>query len=161
MDRLPHKIPSSMENELGAWNNGSGIPLEAWVECEGNYKVAVGYAAMFWPKFEAVDKYILVEGRKKEHILGFENQKNSTPKGVEWVLNHFHLADLHNHDQDNLSSDKLLLLGNIIREMWEAKLKWQFPERPCTVEFCVPKDPDDLLEYQISFWQSIWDLKEE
>ena len=150
-----------MVDELRAWNDGAGIPLETWVECEGSYKLAVGYAAALWPEFEAIDKYILIEGRTKENILGFENQANSTPKGVECVLNHFHLADLHNHDDENLSADKLLFLGSIIKEMWEAKLQKQFPNRPCTVEFYVPDDPEELLEYQVSFWQTAWDMKEE
>jgi hypothetical protein len=158
---LPYQTPKSMTDELGAWNNGAGIPLETWAECEGNYKLAVGYAALLWPRFEAVGKYILVEGASKENIEGFENQPGSTPKGVEWTLNHWHLADLHVHDDDNLSADKLLFVGNIVKEMWEAKLRNQFPDRPCAVEFYVPEDPEELWEYQISFWQTAWDPEEE
>ncbi|WP_421854588.1 hypothetical protein [Oricola sp.] len=154
---MPHQIPESMSDELRAWNNGAGIPLETWTESEGNYKLAVGYAALLWPRFEAVGKYILVEGVSKENIEGFENQAGSTPKGVEWTLNHWHLADLHYHDRDNLSADKLLFVGNIVKEMWEAKLRTQFPDRPCTVEFYVPDDPEELSEYQVSFWQTAWD----
>lgn len=154
---MPHQTPKSMTDELGAWNNGAGIPLETWTGNEGNYKLTVGYAALLWPRFEAVDKYILVEGVSKENIEGLENQVGSTPKGVEWVLNHWHLADLHYHDDDNLSADKLLFIGNIVKEMWEAKLQTQFPDRPCTVEFRIPEDPEELWEYQISFWQTAWD----
>jgi hypothetical protein len=146
-----------MAEELGAWDAGAGIPLETWIECEGNYKLAIGYAAMFWPKFEAVDKYILVEGCSKESIASFENRENSSPKLVEWILNHFHLADLHNQDSYDVSADKLIFLGNVIKEMWEAKLQWQFPDRPCTVEFYVPDDPEDIGEYQVAFWQTAWD----
>ncbi len=150
-----------MADELGAWNDSTGVPLETWAECEGNYKLAVGYAALLWPNFEAVGQYILVEGTAKESIKGFENQPNSTPKSVERVLNHWHLADLHNHDEDYPSADKLLFLGKIIKEMWEAKLRLQFPDRPCTVEFYVPNDPDALWDYQVSFWQTAWDDEEE
>lgn len=147
----------SMTDELGVWNNGAGIPLETWTEYEGNFKLAVGYAAVFWPKFEAVGKYILIEGRSKKEIEEFEIQLNSSPQLVERVLNHLHLADLHNHDEDYLTADKLLFLGKIMREMWDAKLRLEFPDRPCTVELYVPDDPDELLEYQISFWQTNWD----
>ncbi|MHA3914239.1 hypothetical protein [Halovulum sp. GXIMD14793] len=158
---MPHQPPESMAKELGAWNDGAGIPLETWAQNEGNYKLTVGYAALLWPKFEAVGKYILVEGTSKESIENFEDQADSMPKGVEWVLNHFHLADLHYHDEDNLSADKLLFIGTIIKEMWEAKLRTQFPGRPCTVKFYVPDDPEDLGEYQISFWQTAWDAEEQ
>ena len=158
---MAHQTPESMTDELGAWDNGAGIPVEAWAEFYGNYKLAVGYAALFWPNFEAVGKYILVEGSSKETIEGFENQPNSTPKGVEWVLNHWHLADMHIADEDHLSADKLLFIGSIVREMWEAKLRLQFPDRPCKVEFYVPDDPEELWEYQISFWQTAWDSADE
>ena len=154
---MPHQTPESMADELGAWNNGDGIPLETWVECEGNYKLLVGYAALLWPKFEAIGKYIFVEGQDRDNIATFENQKNSTPKGVEWVLNHIHLAGLHNHDEDNISADKLKFLGKLMKEMWEAKLAVQFPDRPCTVEFYIPDDPEELWEYQVSFWQAAWE----
>ncbi|MEM1345917.1 MAG: hypothetical protein AAGI34_15235 [Pseudomonadota bacterium] len=158
---MPHQTPLSMLDELGAWNNGSGIDLDTWTECEGSYKLAVGYAALLWPKFEAIDKYILVEGSTREVIEGFEKQPNSTPKSVEWVLNHMHLADLHVHDEENLSIDKIIFLGNIVKEMWDAKLRLQFPDRPCTVEFYVPDEPEELWGYQVSFWQTIWDAKDE
>lgn len=146
-----------MIDELRTWNSDAGIPLESWVEYEGNYKLAVGYAALMWPKFKAVGKYILVEGVSQENIERFESQAGSTPKGIEWVLNHRHLADLHPHDHEDLSADKLLFIGSIIKEMWEAKLLTQFPDRPCTVELFVPDDPEELSEYQISFWQTTWD----
>ncbi len=153
---MPHEIPVSMIAELDPWNNGDGIDLDSWTECEGNCKLTVGYAAMLWPKFELVGNYILHEGCSAEHIAGFENQPNSTPQSVEWVLNHLHLAHFHIHDEANLSPDKLLFLGNIIKEMWQAKLQYQFPDHPCTVEFYIPDDHDDLWEYQVSFWQNKW-----
>ena len=150
---MPHEIPESMMSELGDWNDGAGVPLEAWIENEGNFRLAVGYTAVFWPKFEAVGKYIFVEGTSAESIQGFERQRNSTPESVEAVLNHLHLADLHPYDGADLSADKLMCLGGVMKEMWKAKLKWQFPDRPCHVEFFVPDDPDDLESYEITFWQ--------
>ena len=106
-------------------------------------------------------KYILVEGVSEESIGWFENQPGSTPKSVELILNHLHLADLHYHDDDNLSADKMLFIGGIMEEMWSAKLRDDFPDQPCTVEFYVPDDPEELQDYQISFWQTAWDKEQE
>jgi len=44
-------------------------------------------------------------------------------------------------------------LGNKLKEIYEAKLQWQFPDKPCVVSFYEPDDDDDLIEYQITFWQ--------
>ena len=68
-------------------------------------------------------------------------------------MNHLHIADIQYYGCSDASKDKLLLLGNVLKEIYQAKLQWQWPDRPCTVEFYMPEDPDDLMEYQVSFWQ--------
>ena len=52
-----------------------------------------------------------------------------------------------------MTRDKVALLGAVLKEIYEAKLQRVFPDRPCVVEFYVPEDKDDLMQYQISFWQ--------
>lgn len=39
------------------------------------------------------------------------------------------------------------------KEIYEAKLRWQFPERQVVVEFHVPEDDEKLAKYQSAFWQ--------
>jgi len=73
-------------------------------------------------------------------------------------MNHLHILDIHypaaiHYSVDDASKDKILLLGNVLKEIYQAKLKWQFPDRPCTVEFSIPDDPEDLIGYELSFWQ--------
>lgn len=147
------KIPQSMQAELGAWNNGDGIDLKSWVGCEGNFRLAVGYASIFWPKFVEFEDYILVDGFSIEALRGFEAQKGNTSKSVEWVVNHLHIRDIQHYGCPDISQDKILLIGNTLKEIYEAKLKFDFPGKPCIVEFYQPEDLKDLTEYQISFWQ--------
>jgi len=45
-------IPESMQQELGAWNNGAGIDLESWIGCMGSYDLAMSYCTLFWPTFQ-------------------------------------------------------------------------------------------------------------
>lgn len=146
-------IPESMRAELAAWNNGGGIDLGSWVGCEGNFRLAVGYATIFWPEFVAFGDYILRKEFSEKSLAGFVSQEGSTPKSVEWLMNHLHIADIQHYGCSDASKDKLLALGQTLKEIYEAKLRWQFPDRPCIVELFVPKNEDDLLEYQISFWQ--------
>lgn len=146
--------PESMKAELGRWNNGEGIDLESWACCSGNFALAVGYLAMFWPRFTRFEGYILREGFSVDSLRGFESQPGSTPHSVEWVMNHFHIADLHRHEEDLLTEDKVVLIGRALTEMYQAKLVWQFPETPCIVKFYEPEQDGDLIDYQISFWQA-------
>ncbi len=145
--------PASMVSELSAWNNGRGVSLETWTECIGNFKLAVGYATIFWPKFVLFEDYIFRENFSVDSLRGFEKQNNGNKQCTEWVINHLHLDGIHHHGCEDISEDKLIFLGKTLKEVWEAKLLWQFPDRPCTVEFYQPEDKKNLVEYQISFWQ--------
>jgi hypothetical protein len=149
--------PESMKSELAAWNNGAGIDLQTWVECLGTYSLAVGYTTIFWPEFVEFEGYLLKDGFSVEALRGFERQQGSTRKSIEWVMNHFHLADLHCGATD-LSKDKVVQLGTVLKEIYELKLKNRFANRPCTVEFYIPDDPEVLGDYQLSFWQKEHEL---
>ncbi len=143
-----------MEKELGAWNNGAGIDLASWISCWGTYQLAIGYTSVFWPKFKLLEGYIVPECTSEESIRGFEETAPSNRRDVEWVLNHVHLVDIHYHDvSTGATEERFVWLGNTLREIYSAKLAWQFPDRPCEVEFLIPEDPSNLTAYQITFWQ--------
>lgn len=152
-------IPKSMKAELQAWNNDNGIDLESWIGCAGRFSLAVGYISVFWPEIVEFEVYLLKAGFTEEGIRAFENQDGATRKTVEWVNNHLHIADIQYVGCDDISKDKLVLLGNTLKEIYEAKLKWQFPDRPCVVEFFIPDNEDDLIEYQLTFWQQCHDTE--
>jgi hypothetical protein len=151
-------IPSSMNAELGAWNNGKGIDIEGWVCFEGNFSLAVGYLSVLWPEFEEVEGYILRKGVPIEVLRGFEEQENSTRRFVESTINHLHLSDIHSSDESDCTADKLLLIGSKLKEIYEAKLEKQFSSYPCKVVFHVPDNAEDLDEYQLTFWQIVHDV---
>lgn len=145
-------IPASMKDELGAWNNGAGIDLESWIGTEGTFAHAVAYATLFWPKFTVIDGYILRVEASRENVRAFARADGATRESVEWVMNHLHVCDLFVSDDG--TPDKLFALGLVLKEMWEAKLKWQFPDTSFEVELYVPPDQTDELQYQLSFWQA-------
>ena len=155
-ERTPSKViqtPASMVSELSAWNNGNGIDLESWIGCCGDFKLAVGYATLFWPAFVLFEDYILREGFHLESLQGFEKSRDGNKASVEWVMNHLHIADIHINDRENVSVDKIVFVGRILKEIYEMKLRAQFPDRPCEVEFHEPDERKNLVEYQLSFWQ--------
>ena len=103
-----------MQADLGAWNSGKGISLEAWVGCEGNFALAVGYASIFWPEFVEYDGYILPKSFSVEHLRAFEAREGTTRKAVEAVMNHLHIADIQHYgcsDRSGRLTDLLLLIA--------------------------------------------------
>jgi hypothetical protein len=152
------ETPESMKAELAAWNGGTGIPIESWVSCSGSFSMAVGYASVFWPQIVLFEGYVLREGFLEASLRGFERQKGIDRRSVEWHMNHLHIADIQYYGCKDASKDKLIFLGNVLKEIYEAKLLWQFPDHPCSVELYQPDDEDDLMEYQLSFWQKCHEL---
>ncbi|NLR96459.1 hypothetical protein HGP17_06395 [Rhizobium sp. P38BS-XIX] len=142
-----------MKLELGEWNNGRGIDIGSWTGCVGNFSLAVGYSSIFWPSFVAHRQYILVEGFSEEGLRAFESAPASTRRSIEWVMNHLHVADIQHSECADISSDKLILLGKRLVEIFAAKLQWQFPDREFVVEFIKPENPEELMDYQVSFFQ--------
>jgi hypothetical protein len=120
-------IPESMKEDLGRWNNGAGIDLESWIGCMGNFALAAAYTTLFWSEFVEHDGYILRAGFSEESLRGFEAQAGSNRKSVKWVINHLHISNIHCHDEAELSRDKVILLGKVLKEIYEAKLARQFP----------------------------------
>ena len=147
------ETPESMKSELAAWNGGKGIDLETWVNCSGNFRLAVGYATIFWPEFVDFEGYILRKGFSEKSLRGFEAQTKGDRRSVETVMNHLHIADIQHVGCPDLTRDKVLRLGTTLKEIYEVKLAWLFPSRPCRVSFYVPPDDSDLFEYELTFWQ--------
>ena len=145
--------PESMNAELAAWNNGQEIDLESWIGCTGNFSLAVGYLSIFCPEFTEYEGYILRGEFSEDSLRGFEESCAGNRKAVEAVMNHLHIEDIQHYGCEDFSKDKAILLGNKLKEIYEAKLQWQFPDKPCVVSFYEPDDDDDLIEYQITFWQ--------
>jgi hypothetical protein len=144
-----------MKDELSRWDNGSGIDLETWVACEGNFALAVGYSSAFWPEFIKFERYILRREFSETALRSFESKPGATRQSVETVMNHLHVADIQHADCQDASADKIIYLGQRLKEIYQAKLSWLFPEKSCVVEFYEPEDKDDFQGYQLSFWQKL------
>lgn len=146
-------VPESMKSELAAWNDGQGIDLYSWTACTGSFALAVGYSEVFWPRFVEFERYVLTEGFHVEHLRSFERNPEATRESVEWVMNHIHIAEIQHDACADIAADKLIILGERLREIYAVKLAFQFPDRRFCVEFYQPEDPEEFRDYQLSFFQ--------
>jgi hypothetical protein len=60
---------------------------------------------------------------------------------------------MHPNDEENAAEDIVIYLAKTLKEIYECKLRSQFPDRPCIVELVEPDDRKKLVEFQLSFWQ--------
>jgi hypothetical protein len=139
--------------EMRDWNNGRGIDIRSWIGCSGSFQLAIGYSTVFWPRFVEFEEYVLREGFSVQSLRQFEEACAGDRRRVEAVMNHLHLADIQYYGCEDLTRERVVYLGQVLHEIYEAKLAWQFPDR----RFEVCSDDahlDDVMDYEITFFQT-------
>jgi len=147
-DQNEHSDLRSLIRSMEGWSDQVG-PLD-WVGHVGSYESAIGYSLMFWPNFVVIGDYVLREGSSVENVRSWEKATDHNRTAIEAVINHVHLADIHDGEP---TEAQLRHLGRVLKSVHEAKLKLDFPDREFVVSF--PDEPGlDLLDYEITFWQA-------
>lgn len=141
---------SSLIAELPRWNNGAGIAPEAWIGCMGNYELATGYSLVFWPRFVEFEGYVLRHDFEERALRSVEACAAGNRQGVEALMNHLHINDLHY--EQTATEAQLRYLGRILKATHEAKLALDFPSRRFAVSF---NDEPGLApgDYQLTFFR--------
>ena len=138
--------------EMREWNNGAGIDVESWIGCEGSFRLAIGYSTIFWPRFVEFEQYVLREGFSVEALRGFEQQCGGDRQQIEAVMNQLHIADVQCHPCEDITRERVVYLGRVLSEIYQAKLAWQFPSKRFEVHF-DDSPADNLTDYEITFVQ--------
>src|SRR6266496_1283812 len=138
--------------ELKLWNHGQGIDIDAWIACIGNFEQAIGYSRLFWPDFVEHDGCVLAAGFSEESYRGFMAQTGGNKRAVESVMNHRHIVDLFGDPKLRPTREQVVYLGRILKDLWSAKLRRDFPTRSITVSF-REGEYEDLTDYEITFFQ--------
>ena len=140
--------------ELKDWNNGKGIDVESWIGCVGNFQKAIGYSAIFWPQFVEREGCVVNASVSIKNLKEWIVQCKGNLHAVEATVNHLHISDLHHTDCEDISSDRLKYLGDILKEIYECKLKRDFPDKKFTVIFDYNTEkPEDISDYILTFYQ--------
>lgn len=136
--------------ELADWNDGEGIDIDSWLGANGNYTQAIAYGNLFWPEFVEYDDCVFHNHFQETTYQSWLIQTQGDKTAVEKVMNHRHLSDLF-YGQAT-SAAQLIYMGRLLRDIWQAKLRRDFPGRHIEVEF-YENDVSDLEGYQLTFFQ--------
>jgi hypothetical protein len=113
--------------ELSLWNDGKGIDVDLWINGIGSFEHAIAYGNLFWPKFVEHDGCIFVGGVDSKNYKIWLKKLRGDKAAIERLLNHLHLDDLFPNASARTMKQKIYL-AKLIKEMWESKLKRDFPE---------------------------------
>lgn len=137
--------------ELKTWNQGEGIDVDEWIGCISNFEHMIGYCAIFWPEFALHEDCVMFADFDKKDFGGFLENYHGNKNAVEQTMNHWHIIDLFSMDKPKPTKDQITFLGRTLKEIWEAKLKRDFPNRNIVVVF-NEDDCVELIDYSITFY---------
>ena len=149
---------SELIPELKNWNRGGKrIDLETWIGCEGDHKHLIGYARILWPDFVEHDGCIFLgaslDDADEANYQAWLAQTKGDKKRVEAVMNHQHIVDLFSRSHHEPPTREVIVyIGRVMKDILQAKLNRDFPDRKVTVVF-AEDGVDDLVDYQITFFQ--------
>ncbi len=142
--------------EIREWEevNKAEFDPGSWISLAGNYEHAIGYAWLFWPTFEVFDGCVLRSGFDAVNYYGFLKQTNGNRAAVEAVMNHIHIATLFGDPDLRPTREQLVWLGFRLKDMWDCKLRRDFPDRSLVVAFNGQDAVDDDLDFQLTAYQA-------
>lgn len=82
----------------------------------------------------------------------WEKASGGNKRDVEAMLNHIHMIDINNGNPDAEHNEaQLIELGKVLKEIYAAKLAWQFPDLRFEVVF-EGEPGGDPADFQVTFW---------
>lgn len=142
-DSLPE-----INNELITDLVNYGPDAKGWLYNFGNFDLAVAYTLIFWPKFIVIDNYVLRHGATRKILLSFLEATNGNSIAAQAVINHIHISDLH---FKTINEAQARYLGRTLRDIYQAKLRADFPDRAFVVS--LNDEPGSGLDCELTFWQ--------
>jgi hypothetical protein len=107
------------------------------------------YRSLFWPQFIDHDGCVFLAFEKSiyQDVL---TRAGGNRREVEKFMNHRHIVDLLPKSVKAPTTELVLSFGELLKEMWEAKLHRDFPEQRFIVSF-VRDSCEELSDFEISF----------
>lgn len=105
---------------------------------------------MFWQDFVEHDDCVFCSGFSESGYLGFMRQVDGDKESVEKVMNHRHIPDYF--PNQNPTNEQVIYFGRLLKEIWQTKLRQDFPTRNVLVEF-YEQDCNCIMDYEITFFQ--------
>jgi hypothetical protein len=115
----------------------------------------IAYREIFWPEFVEYDGCIFLGFDKTTDETIYRQwlkQMNGDKRRVEAMMNHRHIVDLLPASVDKPTQNLIVEFGKIIKELWDVKLKRDFPAKSFCISFPL-EESEILTDYEISFYQ--------
>lgn len=145
-------IPDMHDDQGEPW-----IDIFGWLSINCKYDQLIASGWLFWPTFFEYNGCILIDMPCKSNYK--ENYKRLISSGqvergyVEERLNRMEIADILSRSEDQpLTLEQAKHIGELLKQMWGAKLSIDYPDREFIVSFIVYEE-DKADDLKITFCQ--------
>ncbi len=139
-------------SDFQQWKKVNGDDFSIWDYLSGvaSIEMALAFTKLFWPDFVEHDGGIfLAEAFNQEIYEQWKAELGDDIAAIERVMNHQHINDLLS-GAENVGIDNLFALGQVIKQMWENRLKSCYPAQ----DFQVSCNQDEYTVV-VTFCQTI------
>lgn len=116
-------------SDFQQWKKVNGDDFSIWDYLSGvaTVEMAIAFTTLFWPDFVEHDGGIfLAEAFNQEIYEQWKAELGDDIAAIERVMNHQHIDDII-PGAENVGIDNLFALGQVIKQMWENRLKSCYP----------------------------------
>lgn len=115
-----------------------GESVWSFLAAQGGAELAVAFAALYWPEFVEVKGCVLLRERyDPRNFKGWWEQLGGDPTRIESVINHVHLWDLFEPDEENVPEEAIESLARVLCSSWKCALCHRFPDRDFDVRLIL------------------------
>jgi hypothetical protein len=113
--------------------------------------VLTAYQKLFWPDFVEHDDCVFLAFDEAKYRQWLQ-QTDGDKQRVEAMMNHRHIIDLLPRTVESPTRGLVVSFGQLLRDVWETKLRRDFPKRQFCVSFSS-EESEDLSLYEVTFSQ--------
>lgn len=118
---------------------------------KGGAELALAFSSFFWPEFVEVEDCVLLGERySPSRFQDWWKELGGDRSRIEEVVNHVHLWDLFNLDEESLPDEAIRDLAVVLASTWRCALQYRFPRK--TFEVRVTLDDPEEYGPTISFF---------
>ena len=144
-----------LDDEFQRWFGGDDVSLYEWITCAGSLADLAAYGRIIWPDFVEHGGRIFKAGFSEPVYHETLLRNEGDEEAAQAFVNHKHVLDLFGRPDARgkaPSQELVIYVGRLLRDIWQAKLGHDFPNRRIIVEF-FPERSENLDDYQLTFYE--------
>lgn len=141
--------------EIDAWLQEVGGDYKVWdfLSIRAGTTLAVAFSELFWPRFVEVEGCVFLRENYERHSFErWREQFSGEIRRIEGMVNHVHLWDLFDSEEEEMPEAALEGLAEIIGLCWQGALRYHYPTRD--FEVVVAGDEEGEYGPTITFMSS-------